>query len=46
MHAILYFASIEDSATIGCILLLHETTLEPIEKQYPETDFLESLSPA
>ena len=46
MHAALYSAYVEDSATIGCFLLIQENTPEPSEKQYPEIDFLESQSPA
>ena len=42
-RAALHSASFEDSATINHILIFHETTLEPIQKQNLEIDFLESL---
>ena len=36
----LYSASVDDKETIGCFLLLHDMTHEPMLKAYPEVDFL------
>ena len=42
----LYSASVDDKETVGCFLLLHDMTLEPMLKTYPEVDFLSSGFPA
>ena len=38
MHATQYSASIDESAMIGCFLLLHEIAPDPRVKQYPVVD--------
>ena len=43
-HVALYSAYVEDSAIVGCFLLIQENTPKPKEKQYLEIDFLESTS--
>ena len=35
----LYSVSVDDKETIGCFLLLHDTTPESMLKAYPEVDF-------
>ena len=42
----LYSVSMDDIETIGCFLLLHDMTPEPMLKAYPEVDFLSSGFPA
>jgi len=39
----LYSASVEDKATVGCFLLIHEMIVGPMLKVYPVVDFLSSL---
>ena len=41
----LYSASVDDKETIGCFLLFHEMTPEPILNAYPEVDVLSSGFP-
>ena len=38
----LYSAYVDDKETVGCFLLLHDMTLKPMLKAYPEVDFLSS----
>ena len=42
----LYLVSMDDKETVGCFLLLHDTTLEPMLISYPEVDFMSSGLPA
>ena len=41
----LYSASVNDKETVGCFLLLHDMTLKPMLKAYPEVDFMSSGFP-
>ena len=42
----LYSAYVDDRETIGCFLLLHETTLDPMLNAYSVVDLLSSRFPA
>ena len=42
----LYSVYVDDKETVGCFLLLHDMTLEPMLKAYQEVDFLSSGFPA
>ena len=42
----LYSSYVDDKETIGCFLLLHDMTPEPMLKAYPEVDLLSSGFPA
>ena len=42
----LYLAYVDDKETVGCFLLLHDTTPVPMLNAYPEVDFMSSGFPA
>ena len=37
-----YSAFVDDKETVGCFLLLHDMTPEPMLKAYPKVDFMSS----
>ena len=41
----LYSAFVDDKETVGCFLLLHDMTPEPVLKAYQDVDFLSSGFP-
>ena len=40
LHRALYSAYVDDKETVGCFLLLHDMTPEPMLNANPEVDFL------